>query len=202
MVIITKKQTHARAQQDFYPTPLDLAQTIVRKYVPLHACTFLDPGCGDGVFARALRSSFNWQTGLTVSGIDTVDRQAAQYYDNFWLADFVQHSSFKTAAGKALVFDCVIGNPPYSLAEAFVRKSFQLLEYGGSILFLLKLAFLESKTRARGLFAENPPAFVHVLAQRPSFDGTGHTNDYAFAVFVWEKRRMKCSTALDWLDWR
>ena len=37
----------------------------------------------------------------------------------------------------------------------------------------------------------------------PSFDGSGRTNDYAFAVFVWDKMDMhyREDTRLYWFDW-
>jgi hypothetical protein len=54
------------------------------------------------------------------------------------------------------------------------------------------------------LWKEFPPTGVHVLSGRPSFNGTGKTNDYAFAVFVWDKYLMQDNprnTILEWFDW-
>lgn len=61
-------------------------------------------------------------------------------------------------------YDCIITNPPYSLAEEFLRKS---LEIAPVVCFLLRLNFLGSQKRAAFL-SKNPPD-VYVLSERPSF---------------------------------
>lgn len=197
MVIMTSKQTKPRAENDFYPTPIKLATDIVWEYANgFNGMTVLDPGCGDGSFGYAI--NFVLEDNVSrIDGVDIVERKLQEEelnpYKKIYYEDFL---TFKNK----IDYDLVIGNPPYSLAEEFVRKSIDCLDDGGRILFLMKLAFLESKKRTRGLFKELPPSHVHVLAGRPSFDGTGRTNDYAFAVFEWNKG-YHGKTVLDWFDW-
>jgi hypothetical protein len=76
-----------------------------------------------------------------------------------------------------------MGNPPYSHAEEFVRQGYDLLSVGGSLIFLLRLAFLEGQARRDELFQDMPPYQVAVCSKRPSFSGDGKTNATAFAVF-------------------
>lgn len=62
----------------------------------------------------------------------------------------------------------VVMNPPFSLAEAFVRRAIaEVAPHGGSVFALLRLAFLESADRA-ALHLEYPSR-VYVLPRRPSF---------------------------------
>jgi hypothetical protein len=209
MVIITQKKTKPRSENDFYPTPYRLARAICDKFIVQEPDFVLDPGMGDGVFGLALRDSCREKYGFIdteehpefgIDGIDIVRRpmtgNGAWIYSNEYIQNYLTFDA-------PIQYDLVIGNPPYSLAEQFVRKSFQVTSKKGTIIFLLKLAFLESKTRCRGLFKELPPTEVNVLAGRPSFDGSGRTNDYAFAVFVWDKEEMMFSkeTKLFWFDW-
>jgi len=199
MVIITKKQTKPRAENDFYPTPYALARLIVGRFVTERPAFALDPGCGNGVFGYALQLASRTST---VCGIDIVKREWMIKnncpYDRWWIDDYL-------SVDLGRKFDLIIGNPPYNDAEAFIRKSIALSTDKGKIIFLLKLAFLESKKRARGLFREFPPTEVSVLAGRPSFDGTGKTNDYAFAVFVWDVWHRNThpleAPKITWFDW-
>lgn len=196
MVIITSKKTKPRPVNDFYRTPDALAERMVREFVcphMRHEPFILDAGAGDGVFGRALRATINSRVKQHVDGIDIVAHERAPY-DNYYVQDFREYNPPRP-------YHFIVGNPPYKLAEEFVRHAFTLLAPGGKIIFLLKLAFLESKGRARGLFVDLPLEKVSVLAGRPSFDGTGKTNDYAFAVFVWCNTKTLAPARLSWLDW-
>jgi hypothetical protein len=86
----------------------------------------------------------------------------------------------------------VIMNPPYSHAEAFVRKALDVREYElppfgqGRIFALLRLSFLEpTRTRRDLLVTHNPD--VLILPRRPAFDGRG-TDSITSAWFCWPGR--------------
>ena len=74
----------------------------------------------------------------------------------------------------------IITNPPFYLAEQFVRKS---LSCATHVAMLLRLAFLE--TRKREALHEEFPSDVYVLSRRPSFMSNGATDSCAYAWFVW-----------------
>lgn len=93
----------------------------------------------------------------------------------------------------------MIGNPPYRLAEEAVRWGLTHLRFGGAVVMLLRLAFLEGQARGRGLWREFPPSRVRVLTRRPSFTGNGKTDATAYAIFEWAGSPK--ATTLDWLDW-
>lgn len=82
-------------------------------------------------------------------------------------------------------YSTIITNPPYSLAQQFVEKSFELAGKDTDIIMLLRLAFLESKKR-RDFWQRHPVSGLYVLSERPSFTGS-RTDSAAYAWFVWNK---------------
>lgn len=104
-------------------------------------------------------------------------------------------------------FDIIAANPPFSKALPFIWKSLDLLQPHGVMIYLLRLSFLSSKQRMP-LYAERPPAEVHILQRRPSFSYDGKTDMSEYAFYVWfGEERMKykeaygyTNTALKWLD--
>src|SRR5579864_5598197 len=152
-----------RRPQDFYPTPPRLAQKAI-DLIPqrIQPRRVLDPGAGTGVWGEAARS--RWPD-AEIDGIDIRDYAEAsaragvkassrangkpsatrnKAYTNWWTDDYL---SAQLQGG----YDLIIGTPPYSQAEKFVRRSIKLLKPEGQLLFLLRLSFLEGRTRARGL---------------------------------------------------
>lgn len=79
--------------------------------------------------------------------------------------------------------DCVITNPPFSLAKEFIEKS---LKEARVVIMLLRINFLESKKR-RALWEEFPVDHLVVLSKRPSFTGDGKTDGTGYAWFIWDK---------------
>lgn len=80
--------------------------------------------------------------------------------------------------------DCIISNPPYSLAQEFVTKA---LEDADVVIMLLRLGFLESQVRNEW-WQDNSPSSLMVLSQRPSFTDDGKTDGSGYAYFVWDKK--------------
>lgn len=82
----------------------------------------------------------------------------------------------------------IITNPPFALAEEFVRKSRKEAAY---VVMLLRLSFLASKRRHGWLSYDMPD--VYVLPQRPSFvrNAKGHAgvDSSEYAWFFWDSAR-------------
>lgn len=199
-IIQTTKALRPREPNDHYPTPLPLCRAAL-KLLPRNLNQarmnpfIVDPGAGTGVWGTAAKEL--WPD-AEISGCDIRDLPQPPAYDQ-WIPNW----NFLTQAvgGGA---DLVMGNPPYSLAEDFVRKAHRFVWEDRFIVFLLRLAFLESQTRGRGLWKEFPPLSVHVLVSRPSFitEGPkkGNTDATAYAIYVW-RSGWHGSTELKWLDW-
>ena len=194
------KSERPRAERDFYATPQGLANDATFwlfaehsfPHVPLRV---LDPGAGTGVWGRAVNREM---PSSRVVGVDIALPSAGDMgvYDAYHQMDY---RDFDDAG-----FHLVIGNPPYALAEAFVRKSLDLLPSGGYIYFLLQLNFLGSRGRQVGLFAEFPPQYIYVLTRRPSFfsvEGKAKSTDANnYAMYLWQKG-YQGPTTLKWLYW-
>lgn len=193
------KSHRSRSPRDLYETPLALAEAAMMKIVPnkkimTSQFSVLDAGCGTGVWGEAINHFFP-----VVDGIDLEPRIGnTQYYDSIITMDYLHYFPDEK-------YNIILGNPPYSLAEEFIRHSFELLREKGSVYFLLRLSFLEGIRRGRGLFKEFPLKKVYVCSRRPSFfssDGEHHTTDtLAYALFLWQKGYGDVCPDLDFLDW-
>lgn len=184
-----------RRENDAYYTPDVVAQACARALVPhlptphphggpdLYVC---EPSVGGGAFVRALRQLCP----MHIVGVD-VDPgvHGATECDVFVQADWPQFRP-------VLPFDLIVGNVPYSHAEAHVRHALAMVSHGGVVAFLLRLAFLEGQAR-RAFWDEHRPLEVHVLSKRPSFTGGG-TDSAAYAFFLW-KRGHQGETRMGWL---
>jgi hypothetical protein len=169
--------TRKRASRglDFYRTPAWCVAAIAPHLPHVPA---LDPCCGDGAILDALYSC-GWGSDL-LDGWE-VDKERAN-------AASAKGYSVKRADALPLDHEwwspqLVVMNPPFSRAEAFVRKALAETSGGrGTVAALLRLAFLEGKARAE-LHREHP-SDVYVLSRRPSFVG-GKTDSCAYAWFIW-----------------
>lgn len=184
-----------RIEGDRYYTDDAVALRLVRLLDITDRATIIEPSVGGGAFVRAIdRCAVLWSeiiacdidpnaSGLTHPLVSRVVGDFAA----FTLADF-QRSTGEVRA------DWVVGNPPYSHAEAHIRHALTLAP---RCAFLLRLAFLESTKRV-AFWRDHQPARVYVLAQRPSFTGGG-TDSAAYGWFVWDADH-KGATELHVLD--
>lgn len=81
-------------------------------------------------------------------------------------------------------FDYIIGNPPYSLAQEFLEKCFEVASENTKIIMLLRTNFLESKKRY-DFWQKHHVNGLYVLSKRPSFTGKG-TDATSYSWFVWD----------------
>jgi hypothetical protein len=185
----TKDIGRVLEKEEFYPTPKNLCLEALKLIPNVYTAQYaLDPGAGDGVWGNAFRK-LNKHANLL-----GIEKRLVPFpfssYDSWWVE--IDYLKCKVDNN----YDIIFGNPPYSLAEEFIRKGISELEQGGYLIFLLRLAFLESAKRHFGLFTEFPPKEVSVLSRRPSFYG-GKTNATAYALFIWQEG-YKGKTNLTW----
>jgi hypothetical protein len=150
--------------------------------------TWCEPAAGDGAIVRAVNQKVLETTWIAVERDRKTSERLAGLFDGF---DQVLVDDFLEVPAARFKFrpEVVIGNPPYSLAEAFVRRSRSLWP-GAQVMFLLRLGFLASAERA-SLWADAGHPDVYVLPDRPSFTGDGRTDGADYAWYVWgsETRR-------------
>lgn len=176
----------SRIPLDAYYTPDDVARACVATLDLRGVNRVLEPSVGGGAWVMAVAQAapsadiIGMDLNPEAAGLDACTVQ-------------MRGKDFLAFSGR---YDLVIGNPPFSDAQAHVEHA---LELGHTVAFLLRLAFLEGAKR-RAFWAEHPAARVGVLTSRPSFTGGG-TDSAAYGFFVWH-RGFVGSTTLHHIDWR
>ena len=197
MIIQTEKTLRPRNKRDFYPTPPDFVRAKLKKLVTREPFLVIDPGAGDGVWGIELRKLY---PNTFLIGVENADVPRPEGYNSWVRGSYFD--PFGIVYNSPCV-DLIIGNPPYSLAYEFIDKSLEILSPGGTLVFLLRLAFMESKTRYLKYYScgLNPKYILPSVQRIPFIPGTSKTDDTAYAVFVWEKGFVG-KTEVEWLDWK
>lgn len=144
-----------REDRDFYPTPAECTVALLRALDEIGLGKMIgvwEPACGDGAIVRVLE-----RAGLDVTATDIAD-----YGIGAPVLDFL-------SADRALA-PHVITNPPFSLAEAFIRRAHELRS--STLCLLLKSTFWHA-ARRQALWDLWQPAHLFPLTWRPDFRGWG-----------------------------
>jgi len=156
-----------RNKDDQYMTP-EWCVDLLLKYEKV-AGKVLEPCCGTKNIVNRLIKN-----GVDRNNILTMD--IGEKFEPDILTDFT-----KIDLGSAR-FDVVVTNPPFIFAQEFLDKC---LAHSNKVIFLLRLNYLESKSRYQ-FFMDNSPKCVYVMSERPKFFNN-KTDSIAYAWFVWEK---------------
>ena len=166
-----------RRDNDFYPTPDDAINALLDALPLRGGWRVLEPGAGSGNIVKALSR----YEGMHIDALEIREEEREHLEP---LADRVIIGDYMTAELEP--YDLIIGNPPFSEAMAFVKRSLELVKPGGMVIFLLRTAFLESDARFE--FWKDPGnqlAGLYTLHKRPSFTGKG-TDATSYSWFVWQ----------------
>ena len=190
-----------RVEHDFYATDPVAVEKLLSQY-SINGTEVLEPCIGNGNIANALRTFYN--NTLNITGVDIVDRG----YPGTIVQDFLTWETDNK-------YDCIITNPPFSLAKEFVEKGMTLLNEGvieedgypnGQLIMFLKIQFLEGEKR-KELFDRYPPKYIYVFRNRMATWNNGQPLDpsgkrwattMCHAWFVWEKGS-KTEPVIRWL---
>lgn len=186
-----KKGAQKRDPFDYYPTPAWCVDRFLEADVlPRTPGVWLEPSAGDGAVLRA------------VDAFRAVEDSTVVKYEPRWVAYEIQprfeESLLASSTSPQVEIDnfldlgsrihlgftpsVIIGNPPYSFAMDFVKKSIELK--AAFICFLLRISFLGSAERSSFMRANMPD--VYMLPNRPSFRAGGSdTSEYGW--FVWRR---------------
>lgn len=161
--IIGANSAFGRNEADFYPTPPECTLALLERWEA--PGVIWEPACGDGAISRVLNDA-----GHAVVSTDLYDRG---YGD--WTGDFL-------TSKPPVLFEAIVTNPPFNLAEKFIRRAAAL---NVPFAMLLKSTYWHAATRAR-LFEETQPEMIIAMTWRPSFDlrrGTSPTMDVIWTVW-------------------
>ena len=168
---------------DWYATPPWCVESLYQN-VSLPVPT-LDPCAGD---AAILRTIDELLPDNNMTGIELVPE----------IRDSHEDPHPRVIVGDGLAVDWrgqhVLTNPPFKLAEDFVRKG---IEEAETAVFLLRLGFMGSESRFP-LWSEHPPDGICVLPNRPSFKH-GTTDSAYYAWYVWLRGSQSPAPTLTWL---
>jgi hypothetical protein len=176
----------AERARDAYQTPPCAVEALLRVEQLPH--TIWEPACGRGSIVRVLRDH-----GHAVIASDITDYGDLQLD---FQADFLGESCAPAGV------EAIATNPPFKLAEEFVRRALELCPL---VVMLLRLAFLESERRTR-ILEGGALARVHVfrrrlpMMHRDSWTGPHASSSICFAWFVWNRNHVG-PAVVDRISW-
>ena len=171
-----------RASHDHYPTPRWCTLALITHLAQSHPGwrdelpEVLDPAAGEGAILDVWR-----ERGCSTLGLEIDPTRA----------EIARTRHHRMDTGDALKrrwphADLLVANPPYVLAEDFVRKALEWRRQTPArplVCMLLRLSFLEPTKSRRDLLTAYRPD-VLILPRRPVFDGRG-TDSITSAWFCW-----------------
>ena len=138
----------ARRDKDFYPTPPECTEALIDflEYENIKIGRVWECAAGDGAIARVLER--RWYDVVQTDILTGTD---------FLTAELPEH------------VDWIITNPPFNLAEQFIRRA---ALFDIPFAFLLKSQYWHS-SRRYPLFYEYRPQYILPITWRPDFTGQG-----------------------------
>lgn len=130
-----------RRQSDLYPTPPEVTVALLRFLNFPSGVSVWEPAAGDGDMADVI----------------------SQYAFPVYVTDIRDGTDFLQSCIDGA--DWIITNPPFSLAEEFIRHAAELNK---PFAMLLKAQYWHAAKRAK-LFEELPPSYILPLTWRPDF---------------------------------
>lgn len=165
-----------RIESDFYATPKECIQNFIDNYGQING-NVLEPSAGNGNIVEVIKK--NGENIITALELREEEFNTLSLIsDKVIIGDFLKFQTNEQ-------FDYIIGNPPYSLAQEFVEKCFEIATNNTKIIMLLRTNFLESKKRYE-FWQKYPVNGLYVLSKRPSFTGKG-TDATSYSWFVWDR---------------
>jgi hypothetical protein len=156
--------SEGRPDHDFYRTPPEATEALLN--VEHFDGEIWESACGDGAICKVLEIH-----GHTIKATDLIDRGYGEVHD------------FLSSPYRS---DNIITNPPFRLAEQFIRLSLERTTR--KVAMLCKLQFLEGAKRKQ-MFESTPLKTVWVFSKRLTMTRNGEKMDNSgmicFAWFVW-----------------
>ena len=135
------------AQHDYYATDPHAVEILLQN--EKFNKDIWEPACGEGHISKVLEKH-----GYNVYSSDLIYRGFGDP-ESF---DFLQET-LENFEGD------IITNPPFNLAEAFIRQALMTVSDGRKVAMFLRFTFLSSQTR-RDLFKAFPPKTIYLFSAR------------------------------------
>lgn len=175
-----------RGENDYYATdPLALDLLLDDGKAKINKDVW-EIACGEGHLSERLK-----MYGYNVRSSDLINRGYGETGVDFLKCSELWHGDILT-------------NPPYKYAQEFVEHALELINTGNKVYMLLRLQFLESKSRRR-LFDKSPPRVVYIFSERITCAKNGNFRKYkdgsamAYAWYEFEKGYIG-KTIIKWIN--
>ena len=190
MVGASNHTEEEREEHDYYATePLALEKFLDTIDFRLHKFIW-EPACGGGHLVKVLQKRNH-----VVFATDIVNRNDTA----MMVGDFLE------ADGKSEWTGDILTNPPFKLADKFVKKGLSVLDPDNYLILFQRILFLESSKRHK-LFKDYPPKYVYVHSSRVATAKNGDFEKYegggksiCYGWFVWQKG-YKGDTIIRWIE--
>lgn len=158
-----------RRKSDLYETPYSMTSQLLD--VVVFKGSIFEPSCGKGAIVKVLKK--RGYKNIRYSDLDTGH-------------DFLKYKGDK--------FNCVVTNPPFSLAYEFLLKAKKVAKK--KIAFLLPLNYLHGIQRYEGWYSnvKFKLKYVYVFVRAPMFgdklrkDGKYRTGMMVMAWYIWSRK--------------
>ena len=166
-----------RNTKDFYQTPYKMTEALMDLKLFPRNYSVLEPACGKYAIVDIISKHFD----------------LIQYYDLYPM----DHGVPKDFFAETRLFDCVITNPPFKLANEFIIHAKKVAVK--QIAMLLPLNYLQGQKRYDGMFNndnEFPLSAVHIFTRMPMLkqtvreDGKYQTGMSAYAWYIWDVKHI------------
>jgi methylase of polypeptide subunit release factors len=162
-----RESGYERKERDLYETP-EWVTLALFPHLPRQPEVIWEPAAGSGKMARAIVKASPKVVSVIESDIET----GADFLSELVVEDGVE---------------AIITNPPYVLAQEFIKSALDRMEGHGIVAMLLRTDFDHAKTRGH-LFAGHP-AFAKkvVLTKRIQwFEDSKGSPSFNHAWFIWD----------------
>lgn len=172
-----KDQGWIRPDDDFYETPDIATYAMLNNIKVPDDVTLWEPSCGHGAISRILEKIYGKDRVLSTDL--ATGRYGIGGVDFFKAEDYVPKEKF-----------WIVTNPPYGIANEYIRKAFK---YGAErIICLMQFRYLESAKVREDLLGGGHLLRVLLIKERLSmfpygFEGPKMTNKQNSAWFIWDK---------------
>lgn len=183
---------------EFYPTPRDTVEDLLRTGFMMDNCFFLEPCAGRGDIINTVKK---WNTkNVHYTGVE-IDKNHIPYLreqaHNTHQCDFLRDFNLPRK------YDRMIVNPPYSKIHNFIEKCHGLLKPDGKMAFIIPLSSLTGKSRYN-LYTSIRPSHIYILSTRPNLCHSEQPNMHqvnisGYAWVVWNKNSNHDVTYTDWI---
>jgi hypothetical protein len=161
-----------REENDFYATNPEALELFLSEQTFGIANNVWECACGEGHLSKKLEE---WK--FKVKSSDLINRGYGE------VLDFLKFEGNWDGD--------ILTNPPFKLADEFVKKGMSILKEGNKLILFLKVQFLESESRYK-LFKKYPLKYMYIHSSRQQCCRNAEFEKYTattqfYCWFVWEK---------------